>query len=103
MSSTKFKEQGEDEEEEEEEEEAEEEEEFGPNIRTYLKIIRDSSKTAYDVLPSGESLGSFANRHAVERYIKKVENKRERARETRRKKRNVKEDVISSFKKPKLS
>lgn len=59
------------------------------NLRSYLKIIRDPSKTAYDLLPSGETIGSFANRHAVDRYARKVKSKRERARETRMKKRRV--------------
>lgn len=59
------------------------------NLRSSLKIVRDPSKTAYDFLPSGESLGAFANRHAVERYSRKVESKRERARETRRRKRKA--------------
>lgn len=57
------------------------------NLRTSLKIIRDPNRTAFDVLPSGETLGSFANRHAIDRYARKVESKRERARETRLKKR----------------
>lgn len=57
------------------------------NLRSSLKIIRDPTKNAFDVLPSGETLGSFANRHAIDRYARKVESKRERARETRLKKR----------------
>ena len=59
------------------------------NLRTSLKIIRDPSKTAFDMLPSGETLGAFANRHAIDRYARKVESKRERARETRMKKRKL--------------
>lgn len=58
------------------------------NLRGSLKIIRDPTKTAFDILPTGESLGAFANKHAVDRYSRKVENKRERARETRKKKRH---------------
>lgn len=58
-------------------------------LREYLKIVRDPSKTAYDMLPSGETIGEFANRHAVERYARKIESKRERARESRRKKRKA--------------
>ena len=56
-------------------------------IRTYLKSIRNLKNTPYDTLPTGESIGSFANKHAVFKYSKKIESKRERARETRRKKR----------------
>lgn len=63
--------------------------ELSSNLRSSLKIVRDPGKTAYDVLPTGETLGSFANRNAVERYARKVESKRERARETRRKKRKA--------------
>jgi len=59
------------------------------NLRGSLKIVRDPSKTAYDFLPNGETLGAFANRHAVDRYSRKVESKRERARETRRRKRKA--------------
>lgn len=58
------------------------------SLRATLKIVRDSNKTAYDLLPSGETIGSFANRQAVERHLRKVENKRERARESRRRKRS---------------
>jgi hypothetical protein len=58
------------------------------NLRGSLKIVRDPSKNAFDILPTGETLGAFANKHAVARYSRKVENKRERARETRKKKRN---------------
>jgi hypothetical protein len=64
------------------------------DLRLSLKIVRDPTKTAFDVLPSGETIGEFANRHAVERYTRKVENKRERARESRRKKRRS--GIISS-------
>jgi hypothetical protein len=46
------------------------------------------------MLPTGETVGAFANKHAVERYSRKVENKRERARETRKKKRGP-EIIIS--------
>jgi hypothetical protein len=59
------------------------------NLRGSLKIVRDPSKTAFDFLPTGETLGAFANRHAVDRYSRKVESKRERARETRRRKRKA--------------
>jgi hypothetical protein len=57
-------------------------------IRVCLKIVRDISKTAFDLLPSGETIGEFANRYAVERYTRKIESKRERARECRKIKRN---------------
>lgn len=56
------------------------------NLRTNLKTVRDPTKTAYDLLPSGESIGSFANKHAVARYRSKIEGKRQRARETRKQK-----------------
>jgi hypothetical protein len=59
------------------------------NLRQSLKIIRDPSKNAFDMLPSGETIGTFANRHAIDRYSRKVENKRERAREIRLKKRKL--------------
>lgn len=59
------------------------------NLRSSLKLVRDPCKTAYDFLPNGETLGSFANRHALERYKRKVESKRERARETRKRKRRA--------------
>jgi len=59
------------------------------NLRSSLKVVRDPTKTAFDVLPTGETLGSFANRHAIDRYARKVESKRERARETRMKKRKL--------------
>lgn len=58
-------------------------------LRSSLKIIRDPTKTAFDLLPTGETLGAFANRHAVDRYARKVKNKRDRARETRLKKRKL--------------
>lgn len=57
------------------------------NLRTSLKIVRDPTKNAFDILPTGETIGAFANRQAIERYARKVESKRERARETRRQKR----------------
>ena len=56
-------------------------------LRQTLKIVRDPTKTAFDRLDSGETLGSFANFHAVERYKRKVESKRVRARVTRKLKR----------------
>ena len=55
------------------------------HIRTALKIIRNPAMTAYDYLPNGETLGEFANRTAVEGYIRNVENKRLRTRESRKK------------------
>jgi hypothetical protein len=56
-------------------------------IKAYLKVVRNTKNNAYTMLPNGESVGSFANKHAVYAYSKKIESKRERARETRRKKR----------------
>lgn len=82
-----------DENDEEEDDEDDEDDEDGhsaatsAHLRSSLKIIRDPSKNAFDLLPSGESLGSFANRHAVDRHRRKVDSKRERARESRLKKR----------------
>jgi hypothetical protein len=52
-------------------------------LRQTLKVVRDPTKTAFDRLASGETLGSFANFHAVERYKRKVESKRVRARVNR--------------------
>lgn len=59
------------------------------NHRAILKIIRDATKTPYDLLPSGETIGSFANRHASERYRDKIEKKRVRAREIRKRRRPI--------------
>ena len=56
------------------------------SIRLFLKLVRDDTKTAYDTLPSGEEIGSFANKHAISVYTRITENKRLRARESRRKK-----------------
>lgn len=66
------------------------------NLRSSLKIIRDPTKTAFDHLPTGETLGAFANRHAVDRYARKVKSKRDRARETRLKKRKLDKSKNSS-------
>lgn len=73
---------------------SEDEEEYDTtNLRISLKIVRDPTKNAYDLLPSGETIGAFANKHALARYARKIENKRERAREIRKKKKkNVKRD-----------
>ena len=60
-----------------------------PCLRISLKWVRDPTKNAFDSLPSGESIGNFANRYAVERYTRKIETKRERAKECRRQKRKV--------------
>lgn len=54
------------------------------NIRSLLKIVRDPSKTAYDLLPNGEMIGAFANKHAVESHIRKKQMKCEKAREVRK-------------------
>lgn len=53
------------------------------NLRIQLKIVRDPSKTAWDMLPSGITVGEFANAHAVDSYIRKVDSKRMRARQKR--------------------
>jgi len=73
---------------------SEDEEEYDTtNLRISLKIVRDPTKNAYDLLPSGETIGAFANKHALARYARKIENKRERAREIRKKKKkNAKRD-----------
>jgi hypothetical protein len=60
------------------------------NVRIMLKMVRDPSKTAYDLLPNAETVGAFANRHAVDTYIRKIVMKREKARETRKRKRKSK-------------
>ena len=72
-----------------EEEEEGEGEHDTTNLRISLKIVRDPTKTAYDLLPSGETIGAFANKHALARYARKIENKRERAREIRKKKKKI--------------
>lgn len=72
------------------------------NLRSSLKIIRDPAKTAFDMLPSGETLGAFANRHAIDRYARKVESKRERARETRLKKRKLTKSIARRQEKTRL-
>lgn len=58
------------------------------DLRLALKMVRDINNHAWDVLPNGELIGEFANRHAVRRYSRKVENKRLRARETRKQRRS---------------
>jgi hypothetical protein len=69
---------------------SEDEEEYDTtNLRISLKIVRDPTKNAYDLLPSGETIGAFANKHALARYARKIENKRERAREIRKKKKKI--------------
>ena len=62
------------------------------HVRSFLKIIRDRTKTAYDKLASGKTLGEEANKLAVGKYMRKVELKRERARETRSRKRKHEPD-----------
>lgn len=65
------------------------------HIRTFLKIVRDPSKTAYDELPSGRTIGSIANELAISRYKRKIERKRAQTRETRSRKRAKPEDFCS--------
>ena len=60
-------------------------------LRCCLKIVRDPTKTAYDVLPTGETIGSFANKEAVDRYIRKIKSKRQRARESRKRSKKQKD------------
>ena len=60
-----------------------------PCLRISLKLVRDPNKNAFDFLPSGETIGEFANRYAVERYTGKLETKREQAKESRRQKRKL--------------
>jgi hypothetical protein len=67
------------------------------HIRTILKMIRDCSKTAYDELPSGRTLGEVANELAVTQYAKKIKRKRERAREARSQKRKFDEQIQQNF------
>lgn len=55
-------------------------------IRNALKMIRVENKTAYDSLPSGETVGAFSNRYALDKYTKKLIRKRDRMRITRRNK-----------------
>lgn len=68
----------------------EDDEHESANVRALLKIVRDPSKTAYDLLPTGETVGSFANKHAVENYIHKNIVKRQNAKEFRKRKRITK-------------
>jgi hypothetical protein len=56
-------------------------------IRNALQIVRDPNKTAYDRLPSGETIAAFANRYANERYKTKLESKRYRMKRKRQQKR----------------
>lgn len=58
------------------------------NVRSLLKLVRDPSKTAFDLLPTGETLGSFANRHVVEAYVRQILMKRETAQRSRERNRN---------------
>ena len=76
---------------EEEEDEDDDDDVASANLRAALKIVRDPTKSAFDYLPTGETIGAFANRHAIARYSRKIENKRERARESRKrnKRRNL--------------
>ncbi len=69
------------------------------HIRTILKMIRDCSKTAYDELPSGRTLGEVANELAITQYAKKITRKRERAREARSQKRKFEEQLQRNFSK----
>lgn len=85
-----------------EEEEDDEGQTGSANLRSSLKIIRDPAKTAFDMLPSGETIGAFANRHAIDRYARKVESKRERARETRMKKRKQVKSLLRRQEKTRL-
>jgi hypothetical protein len=70
------------------------EEEEGNNLRGYLKIVRDPTKTAFDILPDGQTIGEFANKQAVERYSKKIVNKRIRASKQRRRKREQNKKTV---------
>jgi hypothetical protein len=56
-------------------------------VRVLLKIVRDTEKTAYDLLPGGQTIGHFANIYAIDRYTRKVESKKYSARENRKTKR----------------
>lgn len=56
------------------------------SIRRLLKIVRDSTKTAYDQLPNGKTIGAFAHDHAVSRYSSRLDSKRIQARQNRRRK-----------------
>jgi len=72
------------------------------HIRTFLKIIRDKNKTAYDELPSGKTLGEVANEAAIYRYSRKIKLKRERARETRSLKKIKKVDDLKEEEKKEI-
>lgn len=59
------------------------------HIRSFLKLVRDPSRTAYDVLPSGKTIGQCANEIANARYLHKKALKCEHAREARSRKRDI--------------
>jgi hypothetical protein len=62
--------------------------ETSAQVRTIYKLVKDTSRTAYDVLPCGRTLGEYANVIAVDRYIKKNWRKRHQARAARASKKN---------------
>lgn len=57
--------------------------ESSAHVRLIYKLVKDSSRTAYDVLPCGKTLGEYANMVAIARYQKKNWRKREQARAAR--------------------
>lgn len=72
--------------------------EVGPDesehLRMYLKIVRNPRNSAFDTLPNGQTIGGFANRHAINRYARTIESKREQTRASRQQ--NRKRDASSS-------
>lgn len=59
-------------------------------LRLTLKHIRDETKTPYDVMPNGQTLGQVANTLAMKQYTQKIKKKRERARQSRKAKQKEK-------------
>ncbi len=70
-------------------------EEDSDNLRSYLKMVREPKNSAFDLLPNGQSIGAFANKHAVTRYARTIESKREQARASRQqgRKRDINQEL----------
>jgi len=66
------------------------------NVRSMLKIVRNERFTCFDQLPTGETVGAFANREAVRWYTRKLEGKRG-------KKRKLQNPASRAVKKPKAA
>lgn len=60
------------------------------NVRRFYRLVRDTSRTAYDVLPCGKTIGEFANEIALKKYVQTIKRKRIQATALRVRKRNKK-------------